>query len=70
MPDDLTQQITSVSDETTFDRSGQPVMNKRVTFYLGKHGPFTERFPAAEFSATAVQQRIDALRQQLQLLNR
>lgn len=68
MAQDLTQNITSVSDEVTFSQGGQPVTNKKVTFFLGTHGPFTERFPADQFTAAAVQQRINAIKAQLQLL--
>lgn len=70
MADDLTQQITALSDETTFDRSGQPIVNKKITFYLGKFGPFVERIPAADFSMTAAQQRIDQVKMHLQGLTR
>jgi hypothetical protein len=37
-------EYTSIRDDVTFTRSGEPVRQKRVEFYIGKHGPFVERF--------------------------
>jgi hypothetical protein len=42
--------ITSVED-TRYQRDGTRTAIIRVEFMVGKHGPFTERFPKDSYSA-------------------
>lgn len=54
-----------IRDESRLDRSGAVVNEKIVTFWIGKHGPFHERFPAENFTTDVVRPVVDRLRQQL-----
>lgn len=67
---ELTQQITEMRDYPIPLREGGMLNQKRVTFYLGKFGPFVEMFPVEGFSSSVVQSRIDALKRQLEDLHR
>lgn len=57
-----------VRDDFRYERNADPVPVVVVTFYLGRHGPFTERFDKAAFSAEAFNQRVEQLRAQLRLI--
>jgi len=59
-----------IRDESRLDRNGNVVNEKLVTFYIGPHGPFHERFPADGFTQDQVRQRVEALRRELQNLPR
>jgi hypothetical protein len=48
-----------VQDVTGLDASAQPTVTKRVTFNIGKHGPFTVTYKASEYSADAVKADIE-----------
>ncbi len=67
---DFTLEITDMRDESSLDRSGSVSVQKRVTFYLGKFGPFVEKFPTENFSDITVRARADALRATLENLHR
>jgi hypothetical protein len=67
MDDDLTITYSDIRDWTPVDRDGTVRREKRVVFYIGKFGPFTEYFPAAGFSMNDVAQRRSA-RAQLRAL--
>lgn len=60
--------IQKISEESGLDSAGKAVMNMRVQFMVGQHGPFVERFPKAGFDPTAVQQSVTAFAQKLHLL--
>jgi hypothetical protein len=68
MPD-LTPEFTDIRDFTVPQRDGSLTTQKRVTFYLGKFGPFTEYFPSDGFTMGVVQERVSVLRQQLEGLH-
>ena len=57
-----------VKDGTEFDKQSNPQKYREYTFYIGDHGPFTERFYAGEQDTAAVERRINndvqALREQ------
>lgn len=57
-----------VKDTTEFDNFGNPAKVRVYTFYVGDHGPFTEKFYAGEQDTPAVERRIStvvlALREQ------
>jgi len=57
-----------IRDEYDFDRDGTPVPSKLVPFFIGKHGPFTERIPATSDWALELARRVAALKAALQSL--
>lgn len=61
-------QNVRVKDTTEFDNFGNPAKVRVYTFYIGNHGPFTEKFYAGEQDTPAVERRINldvlALREQ------
>jgi hypothetical protein len=59
---DTTVEYTDIRDSQEMQRDGSSKTYKRVTFYLGKFGPFVERFDVDGFSMTDVQTRVDTLR--------
>jgi len=59
-----------MSDTITPLRDGTMREEKVVEFYLGKYGPFRERFPAAEFDDLQFQQRVDKLRRTIEGMHR
>jgi hypothetical protein len=70
MDDELKIDYTDVRDWTPVDRAGTVQRKKRVTFYIGKYGPFTEYFDAEGFDMSQVGLRVEHLRTQLRLLPR
>jgi hypothetical protein len=59
---DLLFELIDMRDEQTVERDGRTVVHQKVVrFYLGKFGPFTERFPATVTSAE-IQGRVEAVR--------
>ena len=54
-----------ISDAMEFDRQGNPVSYRKYTFWVGEHGPFTEKFYAGEQDTPAVERRINARVEQL-----
>lgn len=58
-----------IRQESRFDQTGAESVAVIVPFYIGKHGPFTERFTLAEYEdGMSVRNRIDRMRQALQTL--
>ena len=49
-----------VRDTTEFDLQGNAVRIRIYTFFIGNHGPFTEKFYAGEQDTPAVERRITA----------
>jgi hypothetical protein len=47
-----------VKDSTEFDLNGTPMKIRVYTFWIGAHGPFTEKFYAGEMDTPAVERRI------------
>lgn len=68
MADDI--EFTSIRDTFTPLRSGEMRREKVYVFYIGKHGPFTERVPLEGFDATEIDRRVMALRTHLATLPR
>lgn len=62
---DLSAEITEIRDWSDVDRAGVVTLSKRVTFYVGKFGPFVERFPTEGFSIAVVNARVEQLRAEL-----
>jgi len=60
MPDDF--ELIELRDDFRILRDNSVVQEKVARFYLGKFGPFTERFDAAGFTGAALQTRVQALR--------
>jgi hypothetical protein len=53
-------QNVRVKDATEFDIFANAVKVRIYTFYIGNHGPFTEKFYANEQDTPAVERRISA----------
>jgi hypothetical protein len=51
--------VTNVKDALEFNRQGSVINYQQYTFYVGEHGPFTEKFYAGEQDAPAVERRIN-----------
>jgi len=69
MPD-LAVEITDIRDYTMPQRDGSTLAQKRVTFYLGKFGPFVEYFPVDGFTDLAMRSRVDALKREIEAMHR
>jgi hypothetical protein len=63
--DDYRFEHANTRDEQVPQRDGSVARFKRVEFFLGKHGPFVERFTADEYANGGVQARVMNIRQQL-----
>ena len=68
-PPNLTPEYIDIRDEQTPQRDGSVLKQKRITFYLGKYGPFIERFDLDSFDMSQVPARIQALQQQVRGLH-
>jgi hypothetical protein len=67
--EDLAVTYGRIRQEPRFERDGTTVTEIIVPIFLGKHGPFTERFSEADWSnPLAVAARVDALKQTLRTL--
>ena len=51
-------QVVKTYQDATFLNDGDVRHEVRVTFMVGKHGPFSERFAKAEFSREVVDRRL------------
>jgi hypothetical protein len=60
--------VTSIKDAVEFDKQGNPVKYQLYTFFIGAHGPFTEKFYAGEQDTPAIERRINLRVQQLREL--
>lgn len=58
MQDHTINQI-HVQDITGTDANLQPTVTKRVTFYVGKNGPFVLTYKPSEYSADQVQRDME-----------
>jgi hypothetical protein len=59
-----------VSDETRVDFKGDVERVRRYDFFIGTHGPFTERVPLENFSENEITLRIQKLKAHLQAVSR
>jgi hypothetical protein len=66
--DDFPVNTLKVQDTVLFVRGGGTVPTRVYTFWLGDHGPFTEKMPIAGFDETEIGRRIDKLRDHLRQL--
>ncbi|HKM81543.1 MAG TPA: hypothetical protein VJY15_11345 [Candidatus Acidoferrum sp.] len=48
-----------IKDAVEFDKQGNGVRYQLYTFFVGDHGPFTEKFYAGEQDTPAVERRIN-----------
>jgi hypothetical protein len=51
---DFTINNVQVTDRSDFDANSQPIVTKRVTFYVGKNGPFILSYKPSEYSSEKV----------------
>jgi hypothetical protein len=70
MNEDLPLNGERVRDDFRYVRGDDPIPVKVLTFYLGKHGPFTEKFDAPEFTPAAVSARVETIRTTLRAIPR
>jgi hypothetical protein len=69
-PFDLTVHDIQVQDTTNFGRNGQVAQGKRVTFWVGDHGPFVLAYATKDEGNTSrIKGDIDAQVQQLRELS-
>jgi hypothetical protein len=54
-----------VSDLPGVNPAGQPTVSKRVTFYVGKNGPFFLTYTPADYNASTV---LDDMRKEAETL--
>ena len=57
-----------IRDAVEFDKQGLPMRYQEYTFFIGDHGPFTEKFFAGEQDTPAVEHRISGRVAQLREL--
>ena len=58
-----------IRQESRFDQTGAETVSYVVPIYIGKHGPFTERFTSTEYlDGFSVQQRVEQLKASLSSL--
>lgn len=67
---DLTVNFKRISDEALVDFKGDVVKYKRYDFFIGTHGPFTERVPLDGFTENEINLRVQKLKAHLQALPR
>jgi hypothetical protein len=65
---DLTVVYRNIQDEVLPTREGTVERFKRVDFFIGKHGPFTERIPLDVNFDLEITRRVAALKASLQNL--
>lgn len=70
MPELLDVTYKNVSDESLLNRDGTVTKYKRYDFFIGKHGPFTERVPLDTFTDSEIQTRVARLKAHIQNLPR
>lgn len=66
---DLTVHDIKLEDTTNFGRAGQVVQQRRLTFYVGDHGPFVKVYAPAEATTERLQSDIDTQVQQLRIIS-
>jgi hypothetical protein len=57
--------VTKQVEDATYDENLQRQAFIRVEFYIGKHGPFVERFPKADFSAATRDLKLEQFAMQI-----
>jgi hypothetical protein len=69
MDTDFPIDLITTTDDVQFARGGGVVRYRKYVFYLGKHGPFTERVPVEPtFDENELGRRVLALRTHLRTL--
>jgi hypothetical protein len=60
--------VTRIRDATEFDTQGTVSKYKEYIFFVGNHGPFTEKFYVGEQDTPAIERRINDVVAQLREL--
>jgi hypothetical protein len=68
MPDEFAIRYGRIQEENQIAFDGSVTAVKVVRFWIGKHGPFVERFTAEQFTPDELRGRAEALRRTLQNL--
>jgi hypothetical protein len=66
LPSEITN--LNIKDGNEFDKQGNTMKVRTFTFFVGEHGPFTEKFLAGEQDTPAVERRINGVVAQLREL--
>jgi hypothetical protein len=66
---DLAVHDIQVNDTTTFGPGGQGVPQRKVTFYVGTHGPFVLTYAAKDATAARIKSDIQAQVAELQSIH-
>ena len=61
--------ITKIAQEDTVNAQGQPQHFIRVTYSVGDHGPFSERFDKAGFDPNQAKAKLQAFATSLGVLH-
>ena len=61
-------EIVGDATETRFRRDGTTYRVRVVRFFLGRLGPYTEEWPVEEFTDMKFNERVTALRTQLNVM--
>lgn len=69
-PEDLTVTYRNISDESLPQRDLTVKHYKRFDFFIGKHGPFIERFERETFTDAQLADRVRALQTTIRTLPR
>jgi len=51
--------VTRIRDSQAFDTNGNVISYQEYIFFIGDHGPFTEKFYAGEQDTPAIERRIN-----------
>jgi hypothetical protein len=49
----------TIKDSVEFPKTGGSITYQQYTFFIGDHGPFTEKFYAGEQDTPAIERRIN-----------
>jgi hypothetical protein len=66
---DLSLHDIRLADSTTFGVGGKVIPQKRLTFFVGDHGPFNIVYAPAQATTARIKSDIDAQVQQLRELS-
>lgn len=70
MDDEYAVKFQKIMDESDYTPLGDTVRVKMYRFFIGRHGPFTEKVPLEPFDANEITRRVDALTMHLRALPR
>lgn len=63
LADDI--KIVQTTEQRNYDDQLQPIVSIRVEFKVGRHGPFVEKFPKADYTAALRDERLNTFAQEV-----